>query len=263
MVIRQHILTDISLVELADGGLMPYEVAQFLDAAILARKSMVISGDQGAGKTTLLRGLINSIPSNERFGTLETDYELMTHLQPGRHNILALQARSGHGETSGGVRVGDFTISDLMPEALRQNLSRLVVGEVRGGEAAAMFEAMQAGTGTLSTTHSHSAESTMDRLASRVAQGGVLSVDEAYRQIAHNIHLFIYVRLVDDTWKGGARRRYVSEIRQVTRSLENGRPVTHLTYSASGTAVQPPGFFPDADFEAELLPFRRDLPGRS
>ena len=195
IVIRQHTLTDVSLADLADGGLMPYEVAQFLDAAILARKSMVISGDQGAGKTTLLRALINSIPLNERFGTLETDYELMTHLQPGRENILALQARVGHGETSGGSRVGDFTISELVPEALRQNLSRLVVGEVRGSEASAMFEAMQAGTGTLSTTHSHSAESTMDRLASRVAQGGVLSVEEAYRQIAHNIHLFIYVKL--------------------------------------------------------------------
>jgi pilus assembly protein CpaF len=259
IVIRQHTLTDVSLADLADGGLMPYEVAQFLDAAILARKSMVISGDQGAGKTTLLRALINSIPSNERFGTLETDYELMTHLQPGRENILALQARVGHGEVSGDGRVGDFTISELVPEALRQNLSRLVVGEVRGGEAAAMFEAMQAGTGTLSTTHSHSAESTMDRLASRVAQGGVLSVDEAYRQIAHNIHLFIYVKLVDETWKGGIRRRYVSEIRQVTRAIEDGRPVTHLTYHATGTGSQPAGSFPDADFEAELLPFRRDL----
>ena len=260
IVIRQHTLTDVSLADLADGGLMPYEVAQFLDAAILARKSMVISGDQGAGKTTLLRALINSIPPNERFGTLETDYELMTHLQPGRENILALQARVGHGEMSGGSRVGDFTISELVPEALRQNLSRLVIGEVRGGEASAMFEAMQAGTGTLSTTHSHSAESTMDRLASRVAQGGVLTIDEAYRQIAHNIHLFIFVKLVDESWKGGTRRRYVSEIRQVSRAIEHGRPVTHLTYNAMGTARQPAGYFPDADFEAELLPFRRDLP---
>ena len=74
---------------------MPSEVAEFLDAAVLARKSMVISGDQGAGKTTLLRALINAIPPNERFGTIETDYELMTHLQPGRENILALQARVG------------------------------------------------------------------------------------------------------------------------------------------------------------------------
>ncbi len=260
VVIRQHILTAVSLRELSDGGLMPPEVARFLDTAVLARKSMVISGDQGAGKTTLLRALIHSIPTSERFGTLETDYELMTHLQPGRENILALQARVGHGETSGGSRVGDVTISDLMPEALRQNLSRLVVGEVRGGEAAAMFEAMQAGTGTLSTTHSHSADSTLDRLASRVAQGGVLTVEEAYRQIAHNIALFIYVRLEDDTWKGGARRRYVSEIRQVTGSVENGRPVTHLTYHATGTPSRPAGFYPDADFEAELLPFHRELP---
>jgi type IV secretory pathway ATPase VirB11/archaellum biosynthesis ATPase len=259
IVIRQHTLTDVSLARLADGGLMPAEVAEFLDAAILARKSMVIAGDQGAGKTTLLRALIDAIPANERFGTLETDYELMTHLQPGRENILALQARTGHGETSGGVRVGEVTISDLVPEALRQNLSRLVVGEVRGGEAAAMFEAMQAGTGTLSTTHSHSAESTIDRLASRVAQGGVLTIDEAYRQIAHNIHLLVYVQLLDETWRGGVRRRFVSEIRQVTRATENGRPVTHLTYSATGTATQPAGFYPDADFEAELLPFRRDL----
>lgn len=260
VVIRQHTLTEVSLAALAEHDLMPYEVAQFLDTAILARKSMVISGDQGAGKTTLLRALIDSIPLNERFGTLETDYELMTHRQPGRENILALQARVGHGESAGGTRVGEFSISDLMPEALRQNLSRLVVGEVRGSEAAAMFEAMQAGTGTLSTTHSHSAESTIDRLASRVAQGGVLSVEEAYRQIAHNIHLFVYVRLLDETWKGGTRRRYVSEIRQVMRSLENGRPVTHLSYHATGTPTQPAGFFPDADFEAELLPFRRELP---
>ncbi len=262
VVIRQHTLTDVGLAELHEGGLMPREVAEFLDAAVLARKSIVISGDQGAGKTTLLRALIDAIPTNERFGTLETDYELMTHLQPGRANILALQARVGHGETFGGSRVGEVTVADLMPEALRQNLSRLVVGEVRGSEAAAMFEAMQAGTGTLSTTHSHSAESTIDRLASRVAQGGVLSVEEAYRQIAHNIHLFVYVSLRDDTWRGGVRRRFVSEIRQVVRAVENGRPVTHLTYAALEGPGQPAGFFPDADFAAELAPFRRPLPRR-
>jgi pilus assembly protein CpaF len=103
----------------------------------------------------------------------------------------------------------------------------------------------------------------MDRLASRVAQGGVLSVEEAYRQIAHNIHLFIYVKLVDETWKGSTRRRHVSEIRQVTRAIEHGRPVTHLTYHATGSGRQPAGYFPDAEFTAELLPFRRDLPSSS
>jgi Flp pilus assembly CpaF family ATPase len=143
--IRHHTLTDIDLRRLAMTGTMPEEVARFLHAAVLARKSMVISGDQGAGKTTLLRALIAAIPSTERFGTLETDYELLTHLQPHRRNVLALQSRVGMGEVQDGRRLGEFTVADLIPEALRQNLSRLIVGEVRGVEAGAMFEAMTAG----------------------------------------------------------------------------------------------------------------------
>jgi Flp pilus assembly CpaF family ATPase len=116
-----------------------------------------------------------------------------------------------------------------------------------------MFEAMTAGAGTLSTTHSHSAASTIDRLASRVAQGGVLTVAEAYRQIAHHIHLLIHVRLIDDTWRGGVRSRAVAEIRQLTGGLEDGRPVTHLCFRAG------PGgdgdFTPEAGLLAELAPF--------
>ncbi len=250
--IRQHTLTDIDLRRLAAGGMMPEAVARFLHAAVLARKSMVISGDQGAGKTTLLRALIAAIPQNERFGTLETDYELLTHLQPNRRNMLALQSRVGMGEVQDGRRVGEFTVADLIPEALRQNLSRLVVGEVRGSEAGAMFEAMTAGAGTLSTTHSHSAGSTIDRLASRVAQGGVLGIEEAYRQIAHHIDLLIHVRLVDDTWRGGLRTRAVAEIRQLTGGIENGRPVTHLAYRSGETEDW---FSPDPALLAELAPF--------
>ena len=90
----------------------------------------------------------------------------------------------------------------------------------------------------------------------------MLSVEEAYRQIAHNIHLFVHVRLVDETWRGGRRRRHVSEIRQVVGSIENDRPVTHLTYSADDRPGQPAGFFPDASFAAELAPFRRELSSR-
>lgn len=257
--IRRHTLTDVTVNELADGGLMPPEVADFLATAVRARKSMVISGDQGAGKTTLLRALIAAIPDNERFGTLETDYELLTHLQPNRHNILALQSRVGMGEIVAGRRLGEYSVADLIPEALRQNLSRLVVGEVRGSEAGAMFEAMTAGAGTLSTTHSHSAASTIDRLASRVAHGGVLSVDEAYRQVAHHLHLLIHVRLVDDTWRGGVRRRELSEIRQITGAMENGRPVTHLTFRRISPSQYE--FQPDAALRDELAAYT--MPGPS
>lgn len=231
IVIRQHLLTDVNLDQLAQGGMMPQEVSDLLTQCVLARKSIVISGDQGAGKTTLLRALLAAIPTSERIGTLETDYELLTHLLPNRRNMVALQAKVGLGEYRDGHQVGEYTVADLIPEALRQNLSRLIVGEVRGAEAGALFESMQSGAGTMCTTHSHSAASTMDRLAARVAQGGVFGITEAYRQIALNLHLLIHVRLVDDTWRGGVRRRYISEIRELTGAVENGRPVTHLAYS--------------------------------
>lgn len=254
IIIRQHILTDVTLDDLAGDGMLPITVARMLHAAVVARKSIVVSGDQGAGKTTLLRALIAAIPPNERFGTLETDYELLTHLQEGRRNILALQAKIGLGESASGREVGSWSVADLIPEALRQNLSRLVVGEVRGAEAGAMFEAMQAGQGTLSTTHSHSASATIDRLAARVAQGGVLTVEEAMRQVAHNINFIVHVVLDDQTWRGGIRRRYVSEIRQLTGSMEADRPTTHLVYRAA-TPTSPELFQPDAQMQAELAPF--------
>jgi len=252
--IRQHILTDITLRDLVARDMLPEALARFLHAAVLARKSIVIAGDQGAGKTTLLRALVAAIPHTERFGTIETDYELLTHLQPGRENVVALQARVGMGELHDGRRIGEVTVADLIPEALRQNLMRLVVGEVRGSEAGAMFEAMSSGAGTLSTTHSHSSAAIMDRLASRVAQGGVLTIGEAYRQIAHNIDLLVHIRLTDDTWRGGLRRRYVSEVRQVTGSVESDRPTTHLTY-ATDPDGRPQSFHPDAAFWNDLAPY--------
>lgn len=255
VVIRQHRLTEVTLDDLANTGMFPRELGSLLRAAVLGRKSIVIAGDQGAGKTTLLRALIDAIPATERFGTLETDYELLTHLHEHRRNILALQARIGLGESAAGKAVGAYTVADLIPEALRQNLSRLVVGEVRGEEAGAMFEAMQSGAGSLSTTHSHSASSTIDRLASRVAQGGVLGVDEAMRQIAHHISLIVHVVLRDDTWRGGIRRRFVSEVRQLTGSMEAGRPTTHLLYQAAPDGT-PTLFDPSAELMAELAEFQ-------
>ncbi len=254
VIIRQHLLTDVSIETLARGQMMPIEVADLLRVCVRARRSIVISGDQGAGKTTLLRALVDAIPLTERFGTLETDYELLTHLQPRRRNMVALQAKIGLGEVVDGRRIGEYTVADLIPEALRQNLSRLVVGEVRGNEAGAMLQAMQSGAGALTTIHSHSASSTMDRLAARVAEGGVLRLDEAYRQIAYNIHLLVHVALVDDTWRGGRRRRHISEIRALTGAVEGGRPTTHLVYRAArdGSCET---FQPGESLLAELEPF--------
>ena len=111
----------------------------------------------------------------------------------------------------------------------------------------------------MSTTHSHSSASTIDRLAARVAQGGVLGMDEAMRQIAHHIDFIVHVVLRDDAWRGGQRRRYVSEVRRLTGSLEAGRPTTHLVYRAE-TPAQQELFQPDATMVEELAPFRQGSP---
>ena len=81
---------------------------------------------------------------------------------------------------------------------------------------------------------------------------------EAYRQIALNLHLLVHVRLVDETWRGGARRRFISEIRELSGSVENGRPVTHLTY-ATDEHGRPQQLQPSAGLLAEL----RTVRGRS
>ena len=106
------------------------------------------------------------------------------------------------------------------------------------------------------TTHSHSASSTIDRLAARVAQGRVLSIEDAMRQIAHHIDFIVHVSLQDDAWRGGVRRRYVSEIRQLTGAVEAGRPTTHLVYRAA-TESSAELFQPEASMAADLAPFDR------
>ena len=95
--------------------MLPGQLAELLADCVLARKSMVISGDQGAGKTTLLRALLAAIPDGERIGTLETDYELLTHLLPNRRNMVALQAKVGLGEYRQGRSIGEYTVADLIP----------------------------------------------------------------------------------------------------------------------------------------------------
>ena len=90
--------------------------------------------------------------------------------------------------------------------------------------------------------------------AARVAHGGVVGLGEAYRLLAHNVDLLVHIRLDDDTWRGGTRRRYLSEIRQLTGAMENERPTSHLTYTTDAEG-RPLSFHPDLAFWAELAPY--------
>ena len=83
----------------------------------------------------------------------------------------------------------------------------------------------------------------------------MVTIDEAYRQIAHNIHLLVHNKLTDESWRGGVRRRAISEIRELTGGIEADRPTTHLAYRAAEPGQHPAEFHPSPGLLADLAPF--------
>ncbi|TDD96029.1 CpaF family protein [Jiangella asiatica] len=228
VVIRRHRLVDIDLDDLIARGTLTDAAARFLRGAVRSRRSIVVSGSMGAGKTTLTRALANEIDPEEKLGTIETEYELGLHRMRDRHRrIIAWEARPGSGERGpDGRAIGEITLDDLVYDALRMNLDRLIVGEVRGREVLPMFKAMQAGAGSLSTIHAHGARAAIERLVTCAMEAGQHVAPEfAYRQIAQHVDLIVHVELRDATGNnphdgvrdGGPpaplrRRRQVTEI---------------------------------------------------
>jgi Flp pilus assembly CpaF family ATPase len=217
VVIRRHRLVDIELSDLVNRDTLSTQAAQFLRAAVRARKSIVVSGSMDAGKTTLVRALANEIDAEEKLGTIETEYELGLHTMRKRHHrVIAWEAQPGSGEVgANGRAVGEITLDELIYDALRMNLDRLIVGEVRGREVLPMFKAMQAGAGSFSTIHAHSARAAIERLVTCAMEAGAhVTAEFAYRQIAAHINLVIYVER-HDVQKGNGviqRRRRVTQI---------------------------------------------------
>jgi pilus assembly protein CpaF len=230
VVIRRHRLSDVDLSDLRRLGMVDEVLAQFLAAAVRAGKTIVVSGAQGAGKTTLVRALCAEMDPWERIGTIETEYELHLHQLGERHRrVVAHEARPGTGErTTDGRAAGEITLDDLLYASLRLNLSRIIVGEVRGREVIPMFKAMQAGAGSLSTTHAHDARAAIERLVTCALEAGQhVTQQYAYLQIASHIDLIVHIGTrtdtADHTGVGGRKHRYVSEVIEVARG-EGGRP---------------------------------------
>lgn len=246
--IRRHRYTDIDLEGLRALGMLDEALVHFLSAAVRAGRSIVVAGLPGAGKTTLTRALANCLDPLERVCTIETEYELLLHHLPARHpRIVPMQARPGSGErTADGTEVGAVTLDKLVYDSLRHNVSRIVVGEVRGKEILPMFKAMQAGRGSLSTTHAESARDAIERLATCALEAGPhISEGYAYRQIAQHIDLIVQVSVDDQTPQGGRKHRYVSEVVQLERGEgPNGVSITELFSPSGAGRAAPTGLRP-------------------
>ena len=242
VVIRRHRVTDVDLDDLVRLGTLDTVLASFLRAAVRAGRNIVVTGLQNAGKTTLVRALANEFDPMERFATIEKEYELHLHDLPERHpRLVAMEAREGTAEVDAhGVHAGEIPLAQLVTDALRMNLRRIIVGEVRGPEIIPMLEAMSTGDGSMCTLHARTADHAIDRIVTLCLISGLQIAEAfAYRLLAGAVDLVVHITLRDDSTDGGAKHRFVSTVLEIGALGESHRPVTTTVFApgADGRAV--------------------------
>jgi pilus assembly protein CpaF len=170
--------------DLINFGTMTREMAIFLEACVKAKLNIFVSGGTGSGKTTTLNVLSSFIPTDERIITIEDAAEL----QLWQDHVISLESRPANIEGKGAV-----TIRDLVKNSLRMRPERIVIGEVRSGEALDMLQAMNTGhDGSLATGHSNSPRDMIARLETMVLMAGIeLPVKAIREQIAGAIDVII------------------------------------------------------------------------
>ncbi len=193
--IRKFSRTPLTMDKLISFGALTQQMALFLTRCVVAKKNIVIAGGTGSGKTTLLNVLSGAIPADERVVTIEDAAELQLK-QP---HVVSLETRPANMEGK-----GEYSIRDLVKNALRMRPDRIVVGECRGGEALDMLQAMNTGhDGSLTTTHANSAREAIARLETLVLMAGVeLPIRAIREQIAGSVNLLVQQSRLSD----GSRR---------------------------------------------------------
>lgn len=188
--------------DLVAVGTFDDDVARLLEACVAGRRNVVVAGGTGSGKTTLLNALSSFIPAGERIITIEDAKEL----QLAQGHVVALEARPANVEGR-----GEVTIRDLVRNSLRMRPDRIVVGEVRSGEALDMLQAMNTGhTGSLTTVHANTPRDALARLETLVLMAGYdLPVRAIREQLASAVDLVVQMARAPD---GGRRVTHVTEV---------------------------------------------------
>lgn len=202
--IRKFSRTPMTVKQLLKYGSITTEVAHVLELLVRARYNIFISGGTGSGKTTFLNAISHFIPHDERVITIEDSAELQIE---GIDNLVSMETRNANASGSGAV-----TIRDLIKSSLRMRPERIIVGEVRGGEALDMLQAMNTGhDGSLSTGHANSTKDMLSRLETMVLQGADgLPLEAIRQQIASAVDIIIHLSRLRD------KSRKTMEICEVT-----------------------------------------------
>jgi pilus assembly protein CpaF len=218
---RPHWFT---LDELVSVGSVPRHVADQLTQAVLDRQTILVSGGTDTGKTTFTKALLDFIPQHERIGVIEDTIELKID----HPNVFRFEARREQRDAGGNVIIPAVTIRDLVKATLRHRPDRLIIGEVRGGEAFDLLDALNTGhAGSISTLHANSASQALSRLASLALRA---DVDLPYRAIQSEIgdlvNLAVHIQRRD-------ARRFVSEVLRIDGyDADSNRYNTNVIYQS-------------------------------
>lgn len=213
------------LTALAVSGFLPHALIDFLEAAVAGRLNMLVSGGAGAGKTTFMRVLARRIAPDERVVTIEDQAEL--HLWRELPDCIALEGRPSNTEGRGAI-----TIQMLVHEALRMSPDRIIIGEVRGGEALDLLDAMNTGhPGSVCTLHADSPRETLPRLVRLALRNPQAPRAEAVlAEVVHTVDLVLYAAIVRAAGLSAGRAQGAS-VRQrkllslgCVSGLDDGRP---------------------------------------
>lgn len=196
--IRKFAKKRISMARLIELGSIPPEVAEVMQAVVASRRNVLISGGTGSGKTTLLNALSSFIDGHERIVTIEDSAELQLQ----QEHVARLETRPANIEGR-----GEVTQRDLVKNALRMRPDRIIVGEVRAGEAFDMLQAMNTGhDGSMTTVHANTPRDALSRIEQMIGMSGIeISAASSRAQIASAIDVVIQIGRQAD-----GRRRLLS-----------------------------------------------------
>ena len=193
LTIRKFARRGLSVDDLVRSGSLSQNAADMLEACVRGRLNILVTGGTGSGKTTMLNVLSSFIPADQRIVTIEDAVELRLH----QHHVIRMEARPSNIEGR-----GEVSIRDLVRNALRMRPDRIIVGEVRSGEALDMLQAMNTGhDGSLSTLHANQPRDALARLETMVLMSGFeLPVRAIREQVASAVDLIVHIsRLRDGT----------------------------------------------------------------
>ena len=234
LTIRKFRRRPFTIADLVHAGTLDSRTANWLVEAVLGKNSVLISGGAGAGKTTLLSALLGQIPEEERLILIEDTAEICL----AKPNLLRFEARRAVGGTP------EVSIRDLVKASLRHRPDRIIVGEVRGGEAFDLLQALNTGhSGAVATLHASSAARALTRLAHCILQSGVaLPYAAACSQIGDAIDVVVQIERREG-------RRLVTEILSVDgfdygRDAFALRTVYRYGDDLGGLEASEPGSFP-------------------